>query len=220
MKKFLIIALVATLFGSCEKIDWNDGKEIASLTCAPNEIIYKTQYDTPVKLCEDGNFGGANLLSNTYENGVGRLTFDTDIKTIKGAFYGCKSLQYVILPEGLESLSYSSWTWKDGSYTHYEYDGAFEYCENLVTIVLPSTLQGIRTDVFNGCDKLQFVYCKATTPPSYSEDCGLKYRYYDSDLEKYIDAYQNCTIYVPREYVKQYRTTNHWYRHNIVEYDY
>ena len=181
MKKFLIIALVATLFWSCEKIDWNDGKEIASLTCAPNEIIYKTQYDTPVKLCEDGNFGGANLLSNTYENGVGRLTFDTDIKTIKGAF---------------------------------------EYCENLVTIVLPSTLQGIRTDVFNGCDKLQFVYCKATTPPSYSEDCGLKYRYYDSDLEKYIDAYQDCTIYVPREYVKQYRTTNHWYRHNIVEYDY
>ena len=79
MKKFLIIALVATLSWGCEKLDFNNEKDFLTLTCARNEIIYKTLDNYPIELHEEAYFDGAYLVSNTYVDGVGRLHFNSDI---------------------------------------------------------------------------------------------------------------------------------------------
>lgn len=188
--------------------DINKDNGFLELKCAPNEIIYKTQYNTPVAISDKARFYGHNLVSNTYKNGIGRLTFDADITSMGALFYNCKSLTHVILPEGFKVTNYV--------YADDTYYGMFGSCTNLNTVIFPSTLVSLDGYTFNSCHKLQYIYCKSTTPPDYSIYCGL--RYYDSNTEEYI--YQDCTIFVPIESVNVYKSAEHWRYHNIKGYNF
>ena len=136
MKKYLF-TLLLTLACGCEKINFDSEKSMTSAECAPNEIIYKTQYDTILVLPDDLVFDGINLISNTYDKGVGRLIFDTDVISLGSVFADCKSLTHVILPKGVKSLFQT-----------------FKSCTNLQTVVLPKTVTTIGTETFFGCNNL------------------------------------------------------------------
>jgi hypothetical protein len=48
---------------------------------------------------------GANIVSNTYENGVGVITFDGDVTTIGNwAFGGCSALKSITIPNSVTSI--------------------------------------------------------------------------------------------------------------------
>ena len=77
-----------------------------------NKIKYKTIDNKPIRLTDSDVYGktiyqrfGANLVSNTYENGIGTLTFDSPITDINYGFYEYKTLQMVKLPTDLPTIT-------------------------------------------------------------------------------------------------------------------
>lgn len=100
---------------------------------ANNQIFYTSS---------DGNIVAPNIAgieSNTYENGQGIITFNSEITSIKEyAFDKCSTLTSIILPSGVQSIGV----------------GAFRDCENLTGITIPSTVSEINQWAFIRCKKL------------------------------------------------------------------
>ena len=79
-----------------------------------DKIIYKTVDNKPITLTDSDGYGdrttiyqrfGANLVSNTYENGIGTLTFDGPITDINYGFPAKKTLQMLKLPTYLPTIT-------------------------------------------------------------------------------------------------------------------
>lgn len=237
MKKYLF-ALLLTLACGCEKINFDSEKSMTSAECAPNEIIYKTQYDTILVLPDDLVFNGINLISNTYDKGVGRLIFDTDVISLGSVFADCKSLTHVILPKGVKSLfqTFKSCTnlqtvvipktvttiATETFYGCYNLvsakipdsvtsigDYAFYKCNSLTSVIIPDSVMSIGDYAFLSCNSLTSVYCKPIVPPT----GGLSMFYIHTSGRK---------IYVPRVSVYTYKSTTYWknFAEDIVGYDF
>ena len=185
------------IFTACEDNNDNDGatssNPLATLTCAPNEILYTTKYGLPIELSNTQGFGG-NLIYNIYEEGIGRLVFDYDIVTIPDeAFNGCKSIKYVKYPNSVASIG----------------NAAFYNCISLASVTILNSVTSIGEYAFRGCNNLTSIYCKSTTPPS-----GSSYMFnVNSSYRK---------IYVPTASVNAYKSAQYWssYASNIVGYDF
>lgn len=101
MKKIVyIVFVISLLVVSCKK----------QVTCSNNEIVYTTKYGYPIEFEVSEGFGG-HMVSNIYEGGYGRITFDNDVVNIPlRAFEGCETLTSIILPEcltGIERYAFS-----------------------------------------------------------------------------------------------------------------
>lgn len=84
---------------------------------------------------------GANLISNTYSDGIGKMVFDAPVSQVgRNAFMVNERLTSVFLPE---SVTYVSST-------------AFGYCTMLNCVVLPLSLERIGRAAFEHCG-LQYI---------------------------------------------------------------
>lgn len=103
---------------------------------ANNQIFYTSS---------DGNVVTPNIAgieSNTYENGQGIITFNSEITSIKEyAFDKCSTLTSIILPSGVQNI---------GKF-------AFGNCKNLTSIIIPSTMKSLGAGAFFECTKLTSV---------------------------------------------------------------
>gem|GEM_PF-3537564 len=114
------------------------GNPLEGRNCANNEILYITQYGYPIDLTANPGFNGY-LISNTYANGIGKLTFNADVTIIPDeAFKNQKSIKYILLPSKLNSVSQS----------------AFEGCSGLIGIVLPKSVASIKNSAFKDCNSI------------------------------------------------------------------
>ena len=107
-------------------------------TPIPNNTIYYTTWDGEV--CNPYNIGksvfGANIISNTYKNGQGVITFDNNITSIgNSAFYNCSRLTSITIPNSVTSI---------GSY-------AFKKCSGLTSINIPNSVTNIGSYAFEDC---------------------------------------------------------------------
>ena len=85
---------------------------------------------------------GANIVSNTYENGVGIIEFDGPVTCISdNAFYECKTLETIELPNTITSIG--SW--------------AFFFCDAMKSITLPKGITKIEPHTFNRCEALESI---------------------------------------------------------------
>lgn len=92
---------------------------------------------------------------------------------------------------------------KDGTETICQ--SAFDCCEELTSITLPSSLKQIHDYAFNNCDNLKEVYCKSLTPPS---------------INCYYNNFHNdVVIYVPKGTREAYRDESSLFE-NVVEVDF
>ena len=122
------------------------------------QITYTSSNDSIVTPYATDVFG-ANIVSNTYENGVGTITFDGPVTSIGDwAFWSCESLTSVTLPNSVTSI---------GDYAFYQCtsltsitlpnsvtrigNSAFEY-SSLTSITLPNSVTSIGDRAFSGCD--------------------------------------------------------------------
>ena len=161
---------------------------------------------------------GANIVSNTYENGMGVITFDAPVIRIgSSAFKNCTSLTSVTIPDSvttaigeyafLNCTSLTSITiGKRVTSIGYE---AFYCCTSLTSITIPDSVTSIGSHAFSGCTSLKEVYCKPTTPPSV---WGYMFDYNAVGRK----------IYVPTESVEAYKSAQYWsdYASDIEGYDF
>ena len=129
-------------------------------------IITYTSTDGNIVTPNDVNVFGANIVSNTYENGVGTITFDGPVTKIgdlafqsrmslksitlpntvtsigKNAFNKCHNLNSITIPNGVISIE----------------SRAFAHTTSLTSIVIPSSVTNIGDYAFNSCTSLSSIF--------------------------------------------------------------
>ena len=104
-----------------------------------NEIWYTTRNHGVLKSFDMYAFG-SQLLSNTYEKGMGVLRFNTDLTVIgESAFSLCDELVTVELPDSITKIDV----------------GAFSACENLKEFKVPDSVKEIGECAFGLCVNLE-----------------------------------------------------------------
>ena len=198
------VTVERALFGTLTEVDADVAYEVADNRIYPgprnNEIWYTTTDELP---CGPGSPGyevlssgesflsvpdlfGADIVSNTYENGQGVMTFAGPVRFVKGIpdmgspFYAVSSgggynmrlssiwLQSITLPAGLQTI-------RDHAFSRCESlpgiqlpdnvteigNAAFYYCPALREITLPNKLERIGDQAFSWCS-MQSVYIPAS----------------------------------------------------------
>ena len=133
------------------------------------------------------------------------ITIPDSVTTIGGyAFYSCDSLTSITIPDSVTTIggsafngcsSLTSVTIPDSVTTIGRY--AFYYCTSLTSVIIGDSVTAIGNFAFSYCDKIKYIYCKPTTPPTlYSNS-------FSSDVAP-------TKIYVPTNSVNVYKTAKYW----------
>lgn len=125
-------------------------------TCPLDEIWYTTTDEQLITFVQSG--WGANVVSNTYENGKGIIKFDNDvIYCASNAFNKKTTLETIILPNNLTTVSGFSQCTNLKSVKLPENAtgvGGFSDCSNLTKIIIPNNVKSIYNAAFFNCSKL------------------------------------------------------------------
>ena len=134
-----VVAAVASFVllggGSSEK------EKVAQQQLPPNNEIWYTSSDGKVvkPYCEGKDIFGAEIESNTYEDGKGIIKFNGDVTTIGDyAFFSCDNLTSVTIPNSVTTIGV----------------GAFCKCKNLTSVTIPNSVTTIGDCAIDGCSKL------------------------------------------------------------------
>ncbi|MBE6195970.1 MAG: leucine-rich repeat domain-containing protein [Rikenellaceae bacterium] len=102
-------------------------------------MIYYTSTDEQIVEPYDATVFGANIVSNTYENGQGIILFDGPVTSIGNrAFYECSKLKNITIPNGTRTIG----------------EFAFCHCRGLITIAIPDSVTSIDGFAFSSCSGL------------------------------------------------------------------
>ena len=128
----------------------------------PDNIIYYTSTDGNIVKPYNESAFGANIISNEYKDGIGRIIFDGIVQNIGStAFRGCKELMSINIPLTVTSIGYGAFesckklqiinTLKSVTAIG---EHAFAHCDCLMSITLPKAITSIEEWSFYGCDRL------------------------------------------------------------------
>lgn len=137
------------------------------LPVGKTEIWYTTNDNMPITI-DDSTFV-PNLVSNTYENGLGKLTFDGDVDVVgAGSFSGQTTITNLYPPRTTNTIG----------------DYAFYGCTSLKNGELTDFVSNVGERAFYGCTGLEMINIFCGEPPVIQTET--------------FDNTNNCRIYVPR----------------------
>ncbi|MBE6212102.1 MAG: hypothetical protein E7129_03065 [Rikenellaceae bacterium] len=222
--------------------------EAALVSPANNEIWYTSSDGAIVTpYYGDGNnyatalaTFGANIVSNTYENGKGVIKFDGDVTSIGDyAFYNCNTLQSITMGNGVTSIGNTVFFECTSLITAIISDSvisignhAFNNCVSLSSVTIGNSVASIGNYAFNTCESLTVV----TIPNSITSigdwafsNCTSLTKVYCKPTTPpsgggymFYSTSSHRQIYVPTASIEVYKTANGWneYADYIVCYDF
>ena len=112
---------------------------------------------------------GVNMLSNTYENGIGIMTFDGELTAVGEGACRNKSFTSITLPESVTSIGDYAFEICQSltdinmpeAVTEIGYR-AFQLCVDIVELIMPEGLTDISSYAFYGCSGLQRMILPST----------------------------------------------------------
>ena len=108
----------------------------------PNNQIWYISTDGTIVEPKDGAVSGGTLVSNTCVDGMGIMTFSSDVTALnQDAFNNRDTLQSIILPNSLISIG----------------DSAFFSCSSLTSVTIPDSVTTIGKEAFRFCSSLTSV---------------------------------------------------------------
>ena len=132
--------------------------------------LCEEKYTTLTYTSTDGNIVtpnktdvfGANIVSNTYQDGQGVITFDGPVTSIgDDAFYFCQNLASIFIPNSVTSIGSRAFDNCDsltsvtiGNSVKIIGDAAFSDCSSLTSIEIPNSVTSIHTFAFARCSSL------------------------------------------------------------------
>ncbi len=130
--------------------------------------IYYTSTDDAIVEPYDATVFGANIVSNTYENGQGVITFDGPVASIgEWAFYQSNRLKSIAIPDRVTLIG--EWAFADCPWlTSVSIpegvtsigEGAFRISGRIESITIPDSVTSIGQDAFFDCRGLTAFYGK------------------------------------------------------------
>ena len=180
----------ATISISGEGVEENITVRQECVASIPKNTIYYTSSDGAVVTPYAADVFGVNIVSNTYENGQGVITFDGEVTRIgEQAFYNCATLTSISISSTISEMNKNAFSGcknlkrVDISYLSAWCKIAFKYStassplynsadlylngELLTDLVIPSDITVLNFGAFYGCTSL-----KSVTIPSHVTSIG------------------------------------------------
>ena len=111
---------------------------IQAISLPSNAIFYTSTDGNIVTPYTEGAFG-ANIISNTYVNGRGKIIFDGELTAIgQSAFENCSTLATLSIPNTVTTIG----------------EASFRGCSGLLSFTVPSSVSSIENYAFNGCSSI------------------------------------------------------------------
>lgn len=131
----------------------------------PDNIIYYTSTDGNIVKPFNGSAFGANIISNEYYDGLGKIVFNSSVMKIgNNAFYECKTLRSMTIPESVISIG----------------DNAYYYCSALGNVRLSDATLTIGKRAFYKCGNLNI---KLTNKITSIGDEAFRYAFRNTIIE-------------------------------------
>ena len=176
----------ATLYIPCKSLEAYKSHEVwsqfANIKCleeeneanSPNKIYY-TSSDGNIVTPNAIDVFGANIISNTYENGQGVITFDGLVTMIgDSAFCNCKSLTSITIPNSVKHFGFMAFAWCSNTLKKTNFIGDIaDWCDitfgefyanpielsgnfyindqEVTELVIPNTVDSIHANAFRWC---------------------------------------------------------------------
>lgn len=145
-----------------EASDWAEqvGEFVEQCATDSEYVLLYTSYDGNIVEPTDREAFGANIVSNTYENGIGKITFDGPITQIgeyafsESYYLGGYYLTSITIPNTVTSIG----------------DAAFYNCELLDSLFIPKSVIELGNGAFDGCCGLRSVIVEEGHPKYDSRD--------------------------------------------------
>ena len=178
---------VSSGYADLYKVEWSKyASRILDPTQKDNVVYYTTSNNMPLEL--DLSAWSVGVISHTYENGEGVITFAERLTAIGNAFSNSEYLVSIMIPCGVREISYN----------------AFSNCTSLSIVAISGEVL-LSMNAFQGCSSLPKLYLVMSNLPS-AYDMG--YSNMDENWECIL-RYVN-DIYVPTYLLESYRTTYPW----------
>ena len=156
---------------------WSEYAEhmVAMNTTPANNEIWYTSSTGDIIDVDATAFGGEyswempSIVSHTYENGKGVITFDRDIDKIGYRAFNGQPITTITLPNSIEVIGSHAFSQSElttmtipNSVTTLSGE-AFYYCFELRSVFIPDSVTLFGEDIFAGCIKLREINCQYAT---------------------------------------------------------